>query len=169
METKLPKTMVLSREALGFCIYQLDAELWDYGTGRFLVNSAGAMSLARWSGEEFARMATTIEKLRRLPWWRRRRWIERSCDDWRRLAVARRLAESYEDAKLHPYVLVPTAVFPTLARDFVARPAEHDPASDALGRELVYTAGYCEWVQRGGCPDLGRYLGMFWLSEASEP
>jgi len=164
---KLPKTMILSREALGFCIYQLDEELWDHNTGRFLVNSAGEMSLARWSGEEFARMATTIEKLRRLPWWRRRRWLERSCDEWQRLAVARRIASSYAIAESFPYFQVATRRFPVLAREFVEQPAEHDPASDALGRELVYTAGYCEWVQRGGCPDLGRYLGMFWLSEAS--
>jgi hypothetical protein len=158
--------MVLSRDAMRFCVYQLDSELWDHNTGRFLVNSAGAMSLAHWSADEFGRMATTIEKLRRLRWWRRRRWLEQSCDDWQRLAVARCLVGSHEDAAMYPYVRVPTAVFPTFARDFVARPAEHDPTSDSLGRELIYTDAYCEWVQRGGCPDLGRYLGMFWLNEA---
>jgi hypothetical protein len=111
-------------------------------------------------------MAATIEKLRRIRWWRRRRWLERSCDDWQRLAVARRLSVSYGFLKSAPFLRVRTAVFAPLARVCEAEPAEHEPASDAIGRELVYTDGYCDWVQRGGCPDLGRWLGMFWLSEA---
>jgi hypothetical protein len=162
MREQVPKALALSREALGHCVYLLDTELFGEPEGRFLVNSAAALDLRNWTLDDFARMQGTLKHLRRVPWWLRKRWIEKHCDAGQKLAIARRLALGYEKAKAHPYVRVRTRRFALLARELCTRESLHDPMSDHIGQELVSAEAYCEWVGGGGCPDLGRYLGMYW-------
>lgn len=152
----------MGRDCYLGCLRQFSQELWDDDELERLGMAAYEQRGGQLPLHVFEHTWKQIHALREVPWWKRQRVVTERWSPATKVYVAGMLLKPSLDRQGGQWLDVPVRGWLWLNPDELeAAPGPHE-ISDEWCAYLMSTVGYCQWIQAGGDPDLGRYIAAYY-------